>query len=536
VTGLAPGAVLGGYRIEDVVGHGGMGIVYRATQLRLDRTVAIKVIMPELASDPLFRERFERESMLAASIDHRNVVPVHEAGEVDGVLFIAMRFVDGGDLRAVIESEGAVAPRRAAWIIAEVASALDAAHARGLVHRDVKPGNIMVAGSGDEEHVYLTDFGLTKRMSDRGMTRTGQWVGTLDYAAPEQIDNRPIDARTDVYALGCVLYETVTGQVPFVRDSDVAKMYAHLNEPAPRLRDIRTGLPEALGDAIERAMSKEPDGRFPSAGDFGRAALAGARGAEGPTTEHSVATGDAAPAPATVTRPSPQPRSPTPPTQAVPVFAQTPVTSPPPRSNRGLIAAIAVLMAIVVAGGTAFALGAFDSGGDEPSGRQVATTPTATAPATRSAQPTASASPEPSPTPPSQTFASYTGPAFQAQLPTDGGWSAPAQSEPTPGELFRTSVRGPGGMFVIIDYTPLEPARFGGDFLSSREVGQTAFGSATRYVFQGGTLPECQRSRCVDYIINDAATGSGFGVLVGGPDYSAVSELAQIVAESVVPS
>ena len=248
-----------------------MGLVYRARQRRPDRTVAIKVIAPELAADPAFRARFEQESATAAEIEHPNVIPVYEVGEDDGLLFISMRFVHGVDLGRLLAQSGRLEPQRAAGLISQVADALDAAHARGLVHRDVKPGNILVA---ERDHVYLTDFGLTKRTSDsRGMTQTGMFVGTVDYIAPEQVEGRRLDARADVYALGCVTYELLSGTVPFPRDSDIAKIFAHVNDPPPRLRDV----PQPLAAAVERAMAKRPQDRFLSAGDFGRAVSGGRR-------------------------------------------------------------------------------------------------------------------------------------------------------------------------------------------------------------------------------------------------------------------
>ena len=285
---LGAGDQFGDYRIEDVAGRGGMGIVFRARQRRPDRTVAIKVIAPELAADRDFRARFEQESAMAAQIEHPNVIPVYEVGDEDGLLYIAMRYVDGVDLGGLLKSGGPLAATRAAHLLFEVAGALDAAHAHGLVHRDVKPGNILVA-TGD--HVYLTDFGLSKQISDtRGLTATGMFVGTLDYIAPEQIEGRRVDARTDIYALGCVLYELLAGVVPFPRDSEVAKLYAHVHDyPAPLV-----GVPAPLGEAIARAMSKRPADRFQSAGDFGRAVVAGAAGRTDHGTGRVVAAGDAA--------------------------------------------------------------------------------------------------------------------------------------------------------------------------------------------------------------------------------------------------
>jgi hypothetical protein len=250
-----------------------MGVVYRATQLALGRPVALKLISPKLAADPLFRERFQRESRLAASIDHPNVIPVYEAGEADGTLFLSMRWVEGDDLDTVVRRGGGLDPSRAAHVVSQVAAALDAAHRRGLVHRDVKPANVLVV-DGREDHVYLTDFGLVKRMSGSGqLTHSGQLLGTIDYIAPEQIQGKGNDPRTDVYSLGCVLFHCLTGRVPFDMDNEVAKIYAHLNEPVPKPSEVAPGLPPALDKVVARAMAKEPEQRYPSAGDLGRAAL-----------------------------------------------------------------------------------------------------------------------------------------------------------------------------------------------------------------------------------------------------------------------
>src|SRR5215213_5861789 len=249
-----------------------MGVVYRATQLRLDRLVALKVIAPELAQDPGFRERFTHESRIAASIDHPNVVPVFEAGEQDGLLFLSMRYLEGTDLGKLLRAEGRLEPRRAARIVAQVGDALDAAHARGLVHRDVKPGNVLIA---EGDRAFLTDFGLTKHAEDAtGLTKTGQWVGTVDYVAPEQVRGEAVDARTDVYALGCVLFHALSGQIPFPRPSEIAKIYAHLSDPPPAVDWVALGQPAAMGEVVARGMAKDPDERYPSAGDLGRAARA----------------------------------------------------------------------------------------------------------------------------------------------------------------------------------------------------------------------------------------------------------------------
>jgi streptogramin lyase/predicted Ser/Thr protein kinase len=274
MTALSTGSLLGDFRVERELGRGGMGIVYRATQVSLERPVALKVIAPELAGRDGFRERFVRESRLAASLDHPNVIPVYAAGEDDGVLYIAMRYVDGTDLGALISHGGSLHAARAAGIAAQVASALDAAHERGLVHRDVKPGNILVTSRGGGEHAYLTDFGLTKRVaSDSGLTASGEWVGTLDYVAPEQVRGDPVDGRADIYSLGCVLFQALTGHVPFQRENELAKLWAHISDPAPSATDLVPETPADLAAVAKRAMAKSPDDRFPTAGELGRAAL-----------------------------------------------------------------------------------------------------------------------------------------------------------------------------------------------------------------------------------------------------------------------
>ena len=252
-----------------------MGVVYRATQFSLGRPVALKVIASMLADQVGFQDRFVRESRLAASLDHPNVIPVYAAGEEDGVLYIAMRYVEGTDLRALISLEGKLEPLRAAGVTAQVASALEAAHDHGLVHRDVKPANVVVAARGGGEHVYLTDFGLTKRSaSDSGLTAAGEWVGTLDYVAPEQVRGERLDGRADIYALGCVLYEALTGRVPFPRDNDLGKLWAHVSDPAPSALEAAPDTPPQLAAVASRAMEKDPDDRFDTAGEMARAALA----------------------------------------------------------------------------------------------------------------------------------------------------------------------------------------------------------------------------------------------------------------------
>ncbi len=300
---LTTGSLLGDFRIEGELGRGGMGVVYRATQLSLGRPVALKVIASGLAGEEGFRDRFGRESRLAASLDHPNVIPVYAAGEHDGVLYIAMRYVEGTDLRALIRRESRLDPLRAAGVVAQVASALDAAHERGLVHRDVKPANVLVAARGGGEHVYLTDFGLTKRSaSESSLTAAGEWVGTLDYVAPEQVRGDAVDGRADVYALGCVLYEMLTGRVPFPRENDLAKLWAHISDDAPSALELAPDTPPALAAVAERAMAKDPADRFAEAGMMGRVALASVPGGADTgararaAAAAALATGPAAPA------------------------------------------------------------------------------------------------------------------------------------------------------------------------------------------------------------------------------------------------
>src|SRR5919198_5720099 len=228
------GTNLGPYHIESVLGRGGMSIVYRADDRRLKRKVALKLLAPELGEDERFRERFLRESQLAASLDHPNVVPIYEAGEAERLLYLAMRYVPGTDLKARLRAEGALDPGRALAFVAQVGSPLDAAHERGLVHRDVKPSNVLLTGRTGREHCYLADFGLSTSASDRSVADARQIVGTIDYVAPEQIRGGDVDGHADEYSLACLLYECLVGDVPFRRASDVAVIYAHLEEVLPK--------------------------------------------------------------------------------------------------------------------------------------------------------------------------------------------------------------------------------------------------------------------------------------------------------------
>lgn len=269
------GTELAGHRILAVIGRGGMAVVYLAEHLRLGRKVALKVLGPELAEDEAFRARFTRESRIAAGLDHPNIVTVYDAGEADGILYISMRYVEGTDLERLLRAETNLDPARAVSIASQCAAALDAAHAEGLVHRDVKPANILLTAERhtSTDRVYLSDFGVTKRLhSGAGLTRTGQFVGTVDYVAPEQIQGEVVDGRADVYSLGCVLYRCLTGEVPFPREAEVGTIYAHLEDLAPPPSERRPELPSRLDDVLARALAKSPDERFGTGRELAEAA------------------------------------------------------------------------------------------------------------------------------------------------------------------------------------------------------------------------------------------------------------------------
>jgi tRNA A-37 threonylcarbamoyl transferase component Bud32 len=345
------GAEFAGYRLEELVGRGGMSIVYRAQHLRLERIVALKVLMPELSQDDSFRERFTRESRLAASLDHPNVIPIYEAGDEDGVFYIAMRFVGGSTLKAVLESEGPLPPARTASVLSQVASALHAAHEeKGLVHRDVKPANILVVpGHGPEggDHVYLSDFGIAKQRAAGALTKTGMFVGTADYAAPEQIEGRELDRRADVYALGCVLYETLTGAPTYEKDSEVALMYAHLLEPPPQVTLKRPDLSPEVDAVVAKAMAKNADDRYATTPEFSAAMRKALIGTETRRTQQSeqarvpetVLTGGAAAPPV-------QPPPAAPPAPPAPA----PATGGGPGRKKWLIP-VAIVLLLLIAGG-----------------------------------------------------------------------------------------------------------------------------------------------------------------------------------------
>lgn len=354
------GTELAGYRITGVLGHGGMSIVYTAEHIRLGRLVALKVMSPVLAADDAFRTRFTRESQLVATLDHPNIIDVYDAGEADGVLYIAMRLVRGDDLGTLIKRNGPLSLGQTLFTIEQAGSALDEAHERGLIHRDVKPANLLVESPSDR--VYLTDFGVVKQTSSAGMTKTGYFLGTFEYAAPEQIEGRDVDGRTDLYALGCVLYECLTGEAPFAAETEGSVIHAHLVEPAPKLTAKRPDLPSAINNVIATAMAKAKEDRYATCGDLVRAVRGAALGGTTASDRGSLAP----PQPAVEPAPTPQPPTvaaaepppPAPPTTpaAEPVAAAPPPPPPPPRekrtvelTGRRLFTAIAGVVVLVAA-------------------------------------------------------------------------------------------------------------------------------------------------------------------------------------------
>jgi serine/threonine protein kinase len=273
-----------GYRLRAVIGRGGMSVVYEAENLRLGSTIALKVLAPELSADDTFRARFLKESRIAASLNHPHVIPIYDTGPSGELLFIAMRYVAGSDLRSVLRKSTRVLPEQALLLIGQTGRALDAAHRQGLVHRDVKPANVLVERGADDDpdHVYLADFGITKHaLSRSGLTATGQFVGTVDYISPEQIQDRPVDGRTDIYSLGCVMYECLTGRVPFVKELDAAVIWAHVEELPTPPSAVDPNLPAAIDGVIARALAKDPDERFSTCREF----LVAATAALGPVVE-----------------------------------------------------------------------------------------------------------------------------------------------------------------------------------------------------------------------------------------------------------
>ncbi len=298
-----------GYRVRSVLGRGGMSVVYQAENLRLSSVIALKVLAPELAADDVFRARFLEESRIAASLNHPNVIPIYDMGSHEDLLYIAMRYVSGTDMRQMIKKRGRMLPDTALFLVGQAARALDAAHRKGLVHRDVKPGNLLIERGSDEadpDHVYLADFGITKHaMSRSGLTSTGQFLGTIDYVAPEQIRGTTVVGLADQYSLGCVLYECLTGRVPFEKDLDAAIIWAHVEETPTMPTVLRPELPPEVDEVFARVLAKRPDDRYQSCREFVEAARM-ALGIFGSGTDSSLAFGTMTRGPQTGSPPSSQ--------------------------------------------------------------------------------------------------------------------------------------------------------------------------------------------------------------------------------------
>ena len=365
--GLSPGARIAGYWLEEQIGRGGMAVVFRARDERLRRLVALKVLAPALAGDEQFRRRFIRESRAAAAVDDPHIIPVFEAGEAAGALFIAMRFVPGGDVYSLVRRTGPLSASRAVAIVSPVASALDAAHAAGLVHRDVKPANMLLdTRPGRPDHVYLSDFGLSKGAvsTSAGLTGGGHFLGTLDYISPEQIEGERADGRADQYALACSAYEMLTGAPPFRSGEAAALMYAQLRHPPPALTSRRPDLPAAADQVLARALAKNPAGRYPTCRDFADALRAAFGLASYDSGPEAIPAADHPPAPPAqpwphAAAPPGPPAAPAAPGDAQPGDAQPGDAEPGPpgrpgrrrRSRRalvGTVAAVAVLAAAVL--------------------------------------------------------------------------------------------------------------------------------------------------------------------------------------------
>jgi serine/threonine-protein kinase len=335
---IGTGTEIGGYRVLNLLGQGGMGVVYLAENLQSGDRCALKLLTPDLARSAGFRERFVREASYASSMQHPNVIEVYGAGEEEGILYIAMQYVDGEDLKALLVREGRLDGQRTVGLLGQVASALDAAHATGLLHRDIKPGNVMIA-KGTPEHCYLTDFGLSKNPSSDSiaLTAQGEFVGTIDYTAPELVLGKAADSRLDVYSLGCLFYECLAGAPPFPKERDVEVLYAHIQDPVPAISVLRPDLPGPLDDVIAKAMAKKPDDRFPTCGAFidaARAVVGEPAGGPPPPPPPPPGPSAAAAPPPPPPPPAPAPSDPTPPpTPVPPPLDPTPAPSPSPAAS-----------------------------------------------------------------------------------------------------------------------------------------------------------------------------------------------------------
>jgi serine/threonine-protein kinase len=433
------GTELAGFRIESVIGRGGMGVVYGAEQLRYDRKVALKLLAPELSHDPQFRERFELEWRTAARIEHPSIVPIYEAGEVEDGLYIAMRYIDGIDLRTLLAGAGPLAPERALDILSQVADALDAVHGQGLVHRDVKPANVLVVPGAGHEYAYLGDFGVAKQVrTESGLTQTGAFIGTVDYAAPEQLEGKVVDGRADVYALGCVLYQCLTGARPFEKSSDAATISAHLLEPPPSAHAANPSLPPELDRVIARALAKAPGDRFPSCRELVRAARA-------------VLTGlppvDAAGIPADAGDGGP----PTLPSGAAAATLPSGAGAAPGGGRRRRGPAIALVVSAIAAIGVVLAI-LLTRGGTEAGDEAAPEAPATAVPPAATAVSSTGAETQPAPAePPSGPFALHLGDVVAPGQPGEG-----AGEIAEPGEQDAFTYDAAGGEQIFLDVQPID--------------------------------------------------------------------------------
>jgi serine/threonine protein kinase len=547
VTTLHPGDRLAEFEVIRQLGHGGMGIVYLVRDQRLERQVALKVIAPHLAHDPEFQERFAAEARSAAAIEHPNAVTVYSAGSADGHLFIAMRYIDGTDLRRSLAESGPLEARAAARVVVEVAGALDAAHAAGFVHRDVKPANILLTGEPGRGTAYLTDFGLTRGLGSAQvqLTGTGQWIGTLDYVAPEQIAAGRIDARTDIYSLGSVLYEMLAGSVPF-RGDEMQKLWRKANEEPPPLPS--PGFPHPFDPVLTRAIAKDPERRFRSAGDLGRAASAAAGADTDAPTERSVATGVAAAGLREVDvrvrrprqAPAEPPTTPMPRVQRQPVSPRPPPAAPPPQSHRRSTGRAVAIISCALAVAAGLVVGALVLANRKGDGTHTVVTRNARAKPQAGANAAAASTSEGKAPPDESTSVdveagapvAFNGTEYSATLPA--GWIQQDKEKlASDGSYIQNTWTSPDGdEELLIDESPTEPAdptksvaKIANDVGQAGETIYAVTNGVERGRIEGSELDFRANSGLperADFFFNIG--DAGFAILASGYDLEAAQE------------
>jgi serine/threonine-protein kinase len=541
------GVTLGRYEIQRVVASGGMGVVYAARDPHLGRTIALKLLRDDLSADDEFRRRFMRESRSAASLDHPNILPVFDAGEIDGILYIATRLVDARDLRHVLAEEGQLPVERALSITSQIASALDFAHTHGMVHRDVKPANILVmpGRDGDPDHAYLIDFGITKQAADPSLTRSGMFIGTPDYVAPEQASGLPVDGRADQYALACVLHHCLVGAPPFGSGGTIDILQAHRFGTLPRVTDERPDLPESIETALLRALSKDREARFMSCRAFVAAARADT-GLESYATPRPRPTGPVVPRPTVSTA------------RAAPLASAPPPASPPGRRRPSTIAIAAVALVLLAAGGVAAGMLLSRSDG----------TTTGSSPSTSASKPSTTPSagrttttPKAKPTPrkPAPTDAV----AIRRDLPTSesrlagysvrfpSGWNVSHEQETSPTQLHTEAALDDESLSVFVDhitnpdFKPLAnrealEARYAKDpdYREYRQFGpdrRWVSGTVTAYAFSFSYTSKADTEARRAKVVLSKRTGDGFVITANGfAVWSDLEALADRVADSIV--